>query len=102
MSKHTEGPWVYSCGAVYARKDVDGYGVSCIALMDRENAETSPAERDANARLIAAAPALLEVVRRLVSWDDNTTHAVPGSLAEQARAALSSATLPESEVRDGV
>lgn len=50
--------WHYSGGSIYARIGADGYGESCIAHMDRDNPETSPAERDANARLAAAAPTM--------------------------------------------
>ena len=70
-SKHTPGPWTAHSGAVY----VDGPNVYPkgddlgipIARMDREPGNgTVPTERDANARLIAAAPALLEAAKALI------------------------------------
>lgn len=58
MSNHTPGPWKVECGSVYTE---DGWP---IATMVRDRSATAagifPAERDANARLIAAAPELLE------------------------------------------
>ena len=69
-SDFTPGPWHYCGGSIYMRRDVEGYGESCVANMDRENPETSPVERDANARLIASAPSLfsaLEGLQREVS-----------------------------------
>jgi len=66
MSKHTEGPWVYESGAVYHAEK------GRLAVMDRDNDKTAPTERDANARLMAAAPALLgalqEINRRVAAW----------------------------------
>ncbi len=72
MTDHTPGPWIYESGMVYAansyRDDsrlAHGRGIMApIALMDREAGNgTSPAERDMNARLIAAAPELLVAAR---------------------------------------
>lgn len=48
MNHHTPTPWVAQYGAVYARDPE-----TRLALMDRENPDTTPTERDANARLIA-------------------------------------------------
>ncbi len=71
---HTTGPWVYHLGCVYADcptaypkgKDT---GVP-IAHMDREPGNgTTPCERDANARLIAASPGLLEVANLIYRLD---------------------------------
>ena len=71
---HTPGPWVCHSGSVW--KPVgeprhqwpagENLGMP-IARMDRDTAGTSPGERDANARLVAAAPELLEALRVAVS-----------------------------------
>ena len=68
--KHTPGPWICHSGAVW-KDGVDVYpkgphnGIP-IAKMDREPYNgTLPVERDANARLIAAAPDLLEALEIL-------------------------------------
>ena len=65
---HTPGPWsaveegVYcSAGPVVAR--VDGRGFEQYAPRDHQ-------ERDANARLIAAAPDLLSALKSVVSLSD--------------------------------
>ena len=56
-TKHTKGPWQVDCGMVQTE---DG---TPIAWMDRDTPKTIPTERDANARLIAAAPQLYALVR---------------------------------------
>ena len=63
-SQHTPGPWIYHSGMVfkdgpnvYPKGKDDGIP---IARMDREPGNgTDPCERDANAKLCAAAPELL-------------------------------------------
>ncbi len=68
---HTPGPWICHSGAVWK----DGPNVYPkgqemgvpIARMDREPGNgTQPVERDSNARLIAAAPELLEALEIMV------------------------------------
>jgi len=60
MMKHTAGPWIYAeNGSVYA----DNYRKTVIHI----NGFGASAEDVANARLIAAAPELLEALRRLDS-----------------------------------
>lgn len=64
---HTPGPWKVITGAVYRQSPTrfDGFPIP-IAHMDREIGNgTAPVERDANARLIAAAPQLLEALEGL-------------------------------------
>lgn len=56
--RHTPGPWQYASGSVY-QMDGAKWPEVRLALMDREELATSPTERDANARLMAAAPELL-------------------------------------------
>ena len=59
---HTPGPWIVESGAVYTADHIP------IAAMDREPGNgTQPVERDANARLIAAAPKLLEALEAIVA-----------------------------------
>jgi hypothetical protein len=62
---HTPGPWTYAYGQVYAGnpEDIDGVngGIS-IGHADRNEERTRPTERDANARLMAAAPELLDAL----------------------------------------
>ena len=66
-TKYTPGPWICHSGMVW-KPDDTGDGTP-IARMDRDTDKTAPTERDANARLIAAAPelkaALVECVQVL-------------------------------------
>lgn len=65
MSKHTEGPWEYRHDEEKDRHYV-GYGVCCIVddvFATKETKDRGQVERKANARLIAAAPELLEVLK---------------------------------------
>ncbi|MNJ10723.1 hypothetical protein D3C77_48850 [compost metagenome] len=67
MAKHTPGPWTFErlrAGSIWAIQA----GATCVAEIVRW-ATTDPAalaEREANARLIAAAPELLEALERLL------------------------------------
>lgn len=65
MSKHTPGPWIetkHTAGWGRCIVSTDSYGiiVAKIGFRDRPREE-----RDANARLIAAAPELVEALRDL-------------------------------------
>ena len=86
---HTPGPWTVITGAVYTPNGTP------IAMMDRESGNgTRPVERDANAKLIAAAPALLSALEgvTLTAADPLSPH--DGRLEaaiKQARAAIEAA-----------
>lgn len=82
QSKHTPGPWEMDSGMVqtaYIHKDCKLTVGFCdvhtpIAYMDRKpNNGTMPTERDANARLIAAAPELLEALRAIIYPNNERT-----------------------------
>jgi len=51
--KHTPGTWIYKDGQIYAEKT--GYTISVTPYFDKEDQE-----QVANAKLIAAAPTILE------------------------------------------
>jgi hypothetical protein len=97
MASHTPGPW----GIEY-----DSEGAACI----RTHADTTtpelaiipapvrtpnaggwlqPADREANARLIASAPLLLDALTNLVHFHDNC--GMNSSWADAARAAIAAA-----------
>ena len=96
-AKHTLGPWIYSqnsCGSCLEVCDSDGMPVAAITpqMDDTENA---------NARLIAACPELLDALREACDmvdllgrecadrvWDGQRGHAVT---ADKFRAALAKA-----------
>lgn len=71
--RHTPGPWVFAYGSVYRSDTLHDESSIRIALMDRNEPHTVPVERDANARLIAAAPELLEACKGLL-WAVKGTH----------------------------
>ena len=69
--KHTPGPWFvnYLDGERYSivdNKDMGAFsGIAIVAFHDDAEGETK-----ANARLIAAAPELLEALKQAVAWMD--------------------------------
>jgi len=79
MSKHTPGPWKtrlelrMNDGAVPVIIDGDRIAlVDCRTPYKRgQGWKQECAERDANARLIAAAPMLLEALQAIVKADDS-------------------------------
>ena len=60
MAKHTQGPWAYHGG--FGKCVTDGRNV----LAECRKAMFTPQECEANARLIAAAPEILEALRDAV------------------------------------
>lgn len=88
----TPGPWVSHSGAVYK----DGPNVYPkgpdngirIALMDRDTPQTTPVERDQNARLIATAPELLAALQAMLkAYAPNADFTNPGELHSAVLAA---------------
>jgi hypothetical protein len=68
MSKHTPGPWAISSGDFilqnHAAVDAPKHGALALVVWKMEDDGRSP-ECEANARLIAAAPDLLEALKGL-------------------------------------
>ena len=64
MSKHTAGPWRVARASLYAGNDlnVDSYEHGYVALCGKRGDEVA----EANANLIAAAPEMLDALRRAV------------------------------------
>ena len=69
MAKHTPGPWVISATDDTVVIDATGREVAAIDG-DYNDPDTWP-QMEANARLIAAAPELLEAARAAYEWLDN-------------------------------
>lgn len=90
MTKHTQGPWLVEGRTVYALND-DGYNRFSALVQD---AHTPGDELEANARLIAAAPELLEALEGVT---DMAADMIPSmgfaglALIEAARAAIAKA-----------
>lgn len=91
-ASHTPGPWFVSefAGALIVRADLgDGESVDVAALMDEGSTEDVTIE--ANARLIAAAPELLDALRRSL-WLIEVEHKLDGQhITRDARAAIAKA-----------
>lgn len=70
MSKHTRGPWhagnirIQGAGAQFYGCDVGAKNGSNVAIVLHQSTDREASETIANARLIAAAPDLLEALRR--------------------------------------
>lgn len=66
--KHTPGPWAYTEAAITGDRGIhaEGTGIFAEAFADiRRACENNTAEAEANARLIAAAPDMLEALKAL-------------------------------------
>lgn len=77
----TPAPWVYRSGAIYSP------AAGRLALMDRENPNTRPVERDRNARIMAAALDLLALAHRVADHFEGTDSPIGAA----ARALISQA-----------
>ncbi len=83
MSKHTPGPWRELVTRI---DDANGYQICHLDLHGK-----SEAERDANRRLIAAAPDLLENLRQLCELLESIGHDCTPAREVIARAAIKKA-----------
>ena len=97
MSKHTPGPWMIGSSdlkvsmlSVHCRDTKRKHSTICRMVSTKHGMDIF--EGEANARLIAAAPELLEALKNLVlcseRWEDTHTALV----MEAARAAIAKAT----------
>lgn len=90
---HTPGPWVVDpCWDILGNTD-DGNGMVCQITTDA----VPRAEAEANARLIAAAPGLLEALRAIIEdWDNgDDADAILTRRHDEARAAIAKAETGE-------
>ena len=93
QGKHTPGPWVRDCWDILGNAKGNGGGTGHVCEVSRPNEGDEKywedGEADANARLIAAAPDMLEALQAVVSAYEN------GGMIEpifMARAAIARAT----------
>lgn len=107
MSAHTPGPWwpskdsagVWGVRTIRSLDYPDEVGGEwgayvCMGIGDHTSDRTRGNE-EANARLIAAAPDLLEALRDLMGWIPGEAHwhtKAPSEALERARAAIAKAT----------
>jgi len=96
MNKHTPGPWIMEWeGNGYICPQGREDSIACTANRPLDEDGESPwtqEEEEANARLIAAAPELLEALREVVKFIDTTTHVGSQEALDAARAAIAKAT----------
>ena len=90
MSKHTPGPWTPEFGEAYrVRAQQDGGQVAIMMNLKGQHGmagRRTGEEVAANARLIAAAPDLLEALKTMLAiWEDGS------DAADKARAAIAKA-----------
>lgn len=72
MSKHTPGPWLYKSNGSYFDVGIDNHEDSVIPVYPTVCIGV-PHDQEANARLIAAAPDLLEALEAVVRVADRDT-----------------------------
>lgn len=76
MNKHTPGPWgickwdskTIEARIQYLHEDDEDAEPESIVVADVYGGDLEGREADANARLIAAAPELLEALKELIAW----------------------------------
>jgi hypothetical protein len=93
MSEHTPGPWSYSA-RLSASENHHGFrifGPDRWSLADVQPVDSDGIEGESNARLIAAAPALLDALERLCEHSSVSDGDVPCGLYDAARAAIAAA-----------
>lgn len=93
MNKHTPGPWfaVADKGQTIIRTSRSSAAFSPLAIVKGDKRDTLK-DQEANARLIAAAPVLLEALENMVSkaqkqnWNDNYPTELNAAYAAIAKA----------------
>lgn len=98
---HTPAPWRASCGKAYTLVTRDSQGkddrtgnVLICRIAGPEDSELRPFNADrweADARLIAAAPDLLEALERMTGFMEELDMNMAHNVIEQARAAIAKA-----------
>ncbi len=96
--QHTSGPWrINSGGRILAQWGIGRdlfvgmiVGETPVAAVVHDG--SGDMEAQANARLIAAAPELLEALCMMMNWHDNDRHYMEA--VDAARAAIAKATQP--------
>ena len=87
-TQHTPGPWKVT--GLYVREQDGGLVASINDLWHDQ--KTPKAEKNANARLMAAAPDLLAALEEWVGYVPNSTDEVEQHRIDRARAAIARAT----------
>ncbi|MBE3480690.1 hypothetical protein IM295_05115 [Enterobacter cloacae complex sp. P14RS] len=87
----TPGPWVVDVDGVDARWNIDSLGRVSVAITNQVANDKDWAVRDANTKLIAAAPDLLAALQLIISYHDDGKCELHHEDVEMARATISKA-----------
>lgn len=90
LNKFTPGPWAYNGKSIFSDRIGDCYGYQ-IAIVGHDMSDFPEEDIEANARLIAAAPDLLEAADRVLAKLDHPTLGVTIYDADALRAAIAKA-----------
>lgn len=90
--EHTKGPWVF--GGIHSREiyDTQRYRAICKLSTGTLYAPEADTEMQANARLISAAPDLLEACQSVWEHINSPIDHIPGSVIEKVQQAILKAT----------
>ena len=92
-TQHTPGPWSVTDGHYPSFKEISGPSFKISVVMwATDLTEDDYQKRDADLRLIAAAPDLLEALQRMLDAPSHGTHEAMRRANEAARAAIVKAT----------
>ena len=97
-AKHTPGPWMLTEGNRFDKEMVIttqyrlDASIGCICEMDVYFTGLIGIEQEANARLIAAAPELLEALQNMLGLTEASDYMGAREIEQQARAAIAKAT----------
>ena len=86
-AQHTPGPWSDGMDIPITAKSCDKAGLSLV-FVNRDD----KSEPEANARLIAAAPDLLEALQNMLGLTEASDYMGAREIEQQARAAIAKAT----------
>ena len=98
QAQHTPGPWMLTEGDRFDKEMVIttqyrlDESIGCICEMDVYFTGQIGIEQEANARLIAAAPELLEALQNMLGLTEASDYMALGEIEQQARAAIAKAT----------
>ena len=92
MARHTEGPWELDDSEKYYRRGAIRRNGMVVAFMNDNWQPITAEERLANARLIAAAPDMLEALRKVQGYFAPVTHVGDVQMRDEVRAAIAKAT----------
>jgi hypothetical protein len=90
-TKHTQGEWAIDDNEIYSENTDHG---AAICTMNTTSAHFTEEEAEANARLIAAAPELLEAMYLVVMDFENEGGFINPDTIEATRNAIQKATQP--------